>query len=78
MSLTAEQSVAIELHERFCKLSHIDQCSWGYEHIGNHPDWKRYAHGDWLRKATALLGRYGDDWREVLETYTTVDKILRG
>lgn len=71
-----EQAVAVELHTRFCKSSHIDICGWDYEYRRNRPDWNAHAHNEWLRKARKLLATYGDGWRDVVVTYESVRDIL--
>lgn len=48
------KELAIELHDRFCDLSHVDQCSWNYEKDGDDHEWEKWAHKRWLKKAKKI------------------------
>lgn len=54
-SLTDEQELAIVLHDKLCRVEHVEACSWFYEVNGKTHDWKRYAHEKYLKKATNVM-----------------------
>jgi len=47
---TNAKKLAVYLHEQLCVLSHIDECSWGYN-----KSWEQTPHAEYLEKAEKLL-----------------------
>lgn len=54
-TLPIDQQLAIYLHNKMCKLNHIDYCSFKYGIHGLEHDWNEYAHAEYLLKAQRLL-----------------------
>jgi len=50
-----EHILARELHSMLCTWNHTDGCSWFYEAERGVDDWTRFAHGEYLGKATKLI-----------------------
>lgn len=49
------QRIAYELHEKFCKSDHVEQCGWFYEIKDGTHNWDGSTHKDQLEKAKKLL-----------------------
>ena len=66
-TLPKNKQLAIELHDKLCRSSHTDGCSFYYEIDGLNDDWGRYVHSKYLQKADLLLKEFPDN----------IDKVLR-
>tara|TARA_Y100000310_G_C20647216_1_gene797324 strand:- start:1046 stop:1336 length:291 start_codon:yes stop_codon:yes gene_type:complete len=53
--LTEEQKLAEAIHDKMCKASHEDQCSWHYETWENNNNKTQYSKPAYLKKAKTIL-----------------------
>lgn len=48
--------IASNLHTKFCRFDHAEQCFWHYERKEGCEDWSGRTHREWLEKAEAIVG----------------------
>lgn len=48
------QTLAVRLHNMFCKLSHADMCMWHYEIVDGEHDWDGWEHSRWFDHANQI------------------------
>lgn len=53
-----EQSLAIALHENFCRWDHNDGCSWFYEIKNGVRNWSAFTHERYLEKAVKITENF--------------------
>lgn len=75
--ISPEKQLASELHRRYCKKNHVEECGWQFE-IKNHGerdelhDWEGYSHKQWLQKAKNILDL--TDKKTVIKVLDIIEK----
>lgn len=71
-------TLAIQLHDAFCKWNHMDGCSWHYETNKGIHNWNGYEHLRWLKKAQLLTQKcdtLGIESKQVFEIYKILNTL---